>query len=68
MDFKINKIDVIVGIIAVILAILSYIFYEQNIVVSIAILIAILLVYRRFWKTRGIKRRRRFRRFGDDDE
>ncbi|MGL4451971.1 MAG: hypothetical protein ACRCTZ_12340 [Sarcina sp.] len=64
---NIKKTDIIAGLIAIVLAILSYVLYEKNIVVSIAIFLAILLVYRKYIRNRGKKRVKRFKRFGDDE-
>ncbi|MGL4991925.1 MAG: FeoB-associated Cys-rich membrane protein [Sarcina sp.] len=40
--------DIIAVVIALVAAISSYIFYETNIVLTLAIFLAVLLVYRRF--------------------
>lgn len=64
---NIKKADLLSGLIGIVLAILSYILYEKNIVVSIAIFLATLLIYRKYIRNRGKKRIKRFKRFGDDD-
>lgn len=55
MDFKIGKLDIIIVLIGLILAILSYIFYEANIIVSIAIWVLVILIYRRYYRNKKKK-------------
>lgn len=64
---NIKKADLLACLIGIILAILSYVLYEKNIVVSIAILLAVVLVYRKYIRNKGKKRIKRFKKFGDDD-
>lgn len=46
---KNNKIkDIVALVIAIVAATSSYIFYEKNIVLTLAIFLAVLLAYRRF--------------------
>ena len=63
----IKKTDIIAFLIGIILAVLSYMLYEKNIIVSIAIFLAILLIYRKYIRNKDKKRIKRFRKFGDDD-
>ncbi|MGL4654837.1 MAG: hypothetical protein ACRCWM_02960 [Sarcina sp.] len=64
---KIKKLDIVAGLIGIVLAILSYMLYEKNIVLSIAIFLAVVLVYRKYIRNRGKKRIKRFKKFGDDE-
>ncbi|WP_297435872.1 hypothetical protein [uncultured Clostridium sp.] len=58
-DFKTgNLIAVIIGLI---LAVISYVFYEKNIVLSIVIFLAVGLIYRKYIKNK------KFKRFGDGE-
>ena len=63
----IKKTDIIAFLIGIILAVLSYMLYEKNIIVSVAILLATVLVYRKYVRNKGKKRIKRFKRFGDED-
>ncbi|MGL4763320.1 MAG: hypothetical protein ACRC6T_17075 [Sarcina sp.] len=67
MGGKFKKMDFLAGIVGIILAILSYILYEKNIIVSVAIFLAITLIYRKYVRNKGKKRQRRFKRFGDEE-
>ena len=58
-DFKIGSL--IAVIIGLILAVISYVFYEKNIVLSIVIFLAVGLIYRKYIKNK------KFKRFGDDE-
>lgn len=63
----IKKADIIAFLIGIILAALSYTLYEKNIVVSVSIFLATILVYRKYIRNKGKKRIKRFKRFGDED-
>lgn len=47
--------DIIAFILSAILSVASYILYEENIVVSVAIFLCVLLVYRRYIRNRKKK-------------
>ncbi|WP_297518373.1 hypothetical protein [uncultured Clostridium sp.] len=64
---SLKKRDLVAGLIGFVLAITSYMFYEQNAVLSVAIFLAVVLVYRRYIKNEGFKKIKKFKKFGDEE-
>lgn len=60
---QIKKADILAFIIGIILSILSYLFYEKNLMFSFAIFLCTLLVYRRFIRNKKNRQNRK----GEED-